>query len=210
GVERGGKHVLHGATRREGGILRHVPDANAATPRASPAIGRLEAGEDLEEGGLAGAVRTHKAHLVPLEEPEGQPLEEGPGAVGLADCFTAQEQRSGHATLLLLLLRLFLFLLHVLSLGHVLTPLPVCARCGFRHPIICGIAPSGILREVEPRPHPLTRRSPMGARAESLAKKYEAKAAELTATIQKLSDADWKKVTPAQNWPGGVTAHHVA
>ena len=38
----------------------------------------------------------------------------------------------------------------------------------------------------------------MGARAESLAKKYEAKAAELTATIQKLSDADWKKVTTAE------------
>ena len=50
----------------------------------------------------------------------------------------------------------------------------------------------------------------MGARAESLAKKYEAKAAELTATIQKLSDADWKKVTSAEKWPVGVTAHHVA
>jgi len=50
----------------------------------------------------------------------------------------------------------------------------------------------------------------MGARAESLAKKYEAKAAELTATIQKLSDADWKKVTTAEKWPVGVTAHHVA
>ena len=50
----------------------------------------------------------------------------------------------------------------------------------------------------------------MGARAEALAKKYEAKAAELTATIQKLSDADWKKVTAAEQWPVGVTAHHVA
>ena len=50
----------------------------------------------------------------------------------------------------------------------------------------------------------------MGTRAESLAKKYEAKAAELTATLQKLSDADWKKVTTAEKWPVGVTAHHVA
>ena len=50
----------------------------------------------------------------------------------------------------------------------------------------------------------------MGAQAESLAKKYEAKAAELTATIQQLSDADWKKVTAAEQWPVGVTAHHVA
>ncbi len=50
----------------------------------------------------------------------------------------------------------------------------------------------------------------MGARTESLAKQYEAKAAELTATIQKLSDADWKKVTGAEKWPVGVTAHLVA
>ncbi|HZP39675.1 MAG TPA: maleylpyruvate isomerase N-terminal domain-containing protein [Methylomirabilota bacterium] len=50
----------------------------------------------------------------------------------------------------------------------------------------------------------------MGARADSLAKQYEAKAAELTATIQKLSDADWQKITAAEKWPVGVTAHHVA
>ena len=50
----------------------------------------------------------------------------------------------------------------------------------------------------------------MGARAESLAKQYEAKAAEMTATINKLSDADWQKVTAAEKWPVGVTAHHVA
>lgn len=50
----------------------------------------------------------------------------------------------------------------------------------------------------------------MGARAESLAKQYEAKAAEMTATINRLSDADWKKTTAAEKWPVGVTAHHVA
>ena len=50
----------------------------------------------------------------------------------------------------------------------------------------------------------------MGARAESLAKQYEAKAAEMTATINKLSDADWKKTTAAEKWSVGVTAHHVA
>ena len=50
----------------------------------------------------------------------------------------------------------------------------------------------------------------MGARAESLAKQYEAKAAEMTATINRLSDADWKKTTTAEKWPVGVTAHHVA
>ena len=50
----------------------------------------------------------------------------------------------------------------------------------------------------------------MGARAESLAKKFEAKAAEMTAALGTLSDADWKKVTAAEKWSVGVTAHHVA
>ena len=50
----------------------------------------------------------------------------------------------------------------------------------------------------------------MSARAESLAKQFEARAAEMTAEIEKLTDADWKKVTAAEKWPVGVTAHHVA
>ena len=50
----------------------------------------------------------------------------------------------------------------------------------------------------------------MGARADMLAKKFEAKASELTGTLEKLSDVDWKKVTAAEKWSVGVTAHHVA
>jgi hypothetical protein len=50
----------------------------------------------------------------------------------------------------------------------------------------------------------------MGGRAESLAKQYESKAAEMTATLNRLSDADWKKTTDAEKWSVGVTAHHVA
>jgi Mycothiol maleylpyruvate isomerase N-terminal domain len=50
----------------------------------------------------------------------------------------------------------------------------------------------------------------MGARADMLAKQFEAKAAELTDTIEKLSDADWKKVTTGEKWSVGVAAHHVA
>ena len=50
----------------------------------------------------------------------------------------------------------------------------------------------------------------MSARAEALAKQFEARAAEMTEAIGKLSDADWKKVTEAEKWPVGVTAHHVA
>ena len=50
----------------------------------------------------------------------------------------------------------------------------------------------------------------MGAKGEALAKQFEAKAQEATATLEKLSDVDWKKVTDAEKWPVGVTAHHVA
>ena len=50
----------------------------------------------------------------------------------------------------------------------------------------------------------------MGARGETLAKQFEAKVQEATAVIEKLSDADWKKVTAAEKWPVGVTAHHIA
>src|SRR5262249_55583418 len=50
----------------------------------------------------------------------------------------------------------------------------------------------------------------MGKRAEGLAKTFEDKATELSGVIEKLSDADWKKVTSAEKWPVGVTAHHVA
>jgi len=50
----------------------------------------------------------------------------------------------------------------------------------------------------------------MGARGETLAKQFETKAQEATSVIEKLSDADWKKVTSAEKWPVGVTAHHIA
>jgi hypothetical protein len=50
----------------------------------------------------------------------------------------------------------------------------------------------------------------MGAKGETLAKQFETKAQEATAVLEKLSDADWKKVTDAEKWSVGVTAHHVA
>lgn len=50
----------------------------------------------------------------------------------------------------------------------------------------------------------------MGAKADMLAKQFEEKARELTEAIEKMSDAEWKKVTTAEKWPVGVTAHHVA
>ena len=50
----------------------------------------------------------------------------------------------------------------------------------------------------------------MGAKGEALAKQFEAKVQEATGVLEKLSDADWKKVTEAEKWSVGVTAHHVA
>src|SRR5512138_2371374 len=50
----------------------------------------------------------------------------------------------------------------------------------------------------------------MGARAEAFAKEFEAKVDEATATLENLSDADWKKTTAAEKWTVAATAHHVA
>jgi hypothetical protein len=50
----------------------------------------------------------------------------------------------------------------------------------------------------------------MAARSEALARQFEGKAQEAAAEIEKLSDADWKKVTAAEKWTVGVTAHHLA
>src|SRR5260370_14274991 len=50
----------------------------------------------------------------------------------------------------------------------------------------------------------------MGARADALAKRFEGKVQEATTVFEKLSDADWKKVTSAEKWSVGVVAHHVA
>jgi hypothetical protein len=50
----------------------------------------------------------------------------------------------------------------------------------------------------------------MGAKGEALAKQLEVKAQAAAAVLERLSDADWKKVTGAEKWTVGVTAHHLA
>jgi hypothetical protein len=50
----------------------------------------------------------------------------------------------------------------------------------------------------------------MGAKSEDLAKRFEAKAREALVTLEQLSEADWEKVTAAEQWSVGVTAHHLA
>jgi hypothetical protein len=50
----------------------------------------------------------------------------------------------------------------------------------------------------------------MATKSEALATQFETKVREAAATIETLSDGDWKKVTAAEKWPVGVTAHHLA
>ena len=50
----------------------------------------------------------------------------------------------------------------------------------------------------------------MAAKSEALATRFETKVREAAAVIETLSDGDWKKVTAAEQWPVGVTAHHLA
>ena len=50
----------------------------------------------------------------------------------------------------------------------------------------------------------------MGAKGEALARQFEAKVADATGLLEKLSDADWKKTTAAEKWTVAATAHHLA
>jgi uncharacterized protein (TIGR03083 family) len=50
----------------------------------------------------------------------------------------------------------------------------------------------------------------MGAKTEALARQFEGKVRDAVATLEKLGDADWKKVTAAEGWTVGATAHHLA
>ena len=50
----------------------------------------------------------------------------------------------------------------------------------------------------------------MGAKSETLAQRFEAKVHDAVATLEKLDEGDWAKVTAAERWRVGVTAHHIA
>ena len=49
-----------------------------------------------------------------------------------------------------------------------------------------------------------------GRRSDELARQFEAKAEEALLTLQRLGEAEWQKVTAAEKWSVGVTAHHLA
>ena len=50
----------------------------------------------------------------------------------------------------------------------------------------------------------------MGERARILAKRYEQTNEELIAAVEQCSAEQWRAVCVVENWPVGVTAHHVA
>jgi DinB superfamily len=50
----------------------------------------------------------------------------------------------------------------------------------------------------------------MGARAEQLANTFEQSCREFNVVVERLTEAEWKKITTAEKWPVGVVAHHVA
>ena len=50
----------------------------------------------------------------------------------------------------------------------------------------------------------------MAAKAEALAKQFEAKVQEASGVLERLSDADWKKTTSSEKMTVGVVAHHLA
>ena len=43
-------------------------------------------------------------------------------------------------------------------------------------------------------------RTSMGAKTEALARQFEGKTRDAVATLEKLGDTDWKKVTAAEKW----------
>jgi predicted enzyme related to lactoylglutathione lyase len=51
---------------------------------------------------------------------------------------------------------------------------------------------------------------PANARLEAYVTQLDAKVKDAIALVQSLSDADWRKVTAAEKWTVGVTAHHFA
>jgi hypothetical protein len=50
----------------------------------------------------------------------------------------------------------------------------------------------------------------MAAQSEALAAQVESRVEDTVALLERLSDADWTKVTEAERWTVGVTAHHLA
>src|SRR5262252_1845703 len=65
-------------------------------------------------------------------------------------------------------------------------------------------------RFVRPLHEAYTKEDAMGVKGEALATQFEAKAQEAAHILERVTAADWQKVTEAEKWSVGVTAHHLA
>ena len=92
GVGRGLDHLAHGGLRAERRVLGHVPDAQAPARRPLPGGRRLEPGQDLQQRRLPRPVGPDEAHVVALEDAEGQPLEQGGGTEILGEILYGEEE----------------------------------------------------------------------------------------------------------------------
>src|SRR5262249_29885214 len=124
-VDRGqhGHHdLLDASSRPEHRILWDRADTDAGAEGPGATVGPRLAGQNSQEGGFAGAIGADEPGLITFEQSQGQAVEERPGAVGLAEILTAEQERSGHPASLLL--RLLLFFPHARTFRHGLTPSP--------------------------------------------------------------------------------------
>src|SRR2546421_10602413 len=75
-------------------LLGEVADVQVLAAEDGSRVRVLASDQDLEEGGLAGAVRTDEAELVPLRELEVDVREQEAAAVGLRDALEAHDPRT--------------------------------------------------------------------------------------------------------------------
>src|SRR5438445_5598866 len=75
-------------------LLGKVADGQVLAPEHGTCVRLLASDQDLEEGRLAGAVRTDESELVPLRELEIDVREEEAAAVGLRDALEAHDART--------------------------------------------------------------------------------------------------------------------
>src|SRR5438876_5428001 len=75
-------------------LLGEVADGQVLAPEHGARVRLLASDQDLEEGRLAGAVRTDESELVPFRELEVDVREEEAAAVGLRDALEAHDPRT--------------------------------------------------------------------------------------------------------------------
>src|SRR5437588_8068632 len=75
-------------------LLGEVADGQVLASKHGACVRLLASDQDLEEGRLPGAVRTHEADLVPLRELEVDVCEQEAAAVGLRDALEADDPRT--------------------------------------------------------------------------------------------------------------------